>query len=80
MKDKILGSDLVTSEELKQIDAEIKKEVEEGVRVAKSEPEIGIEELYGDIYANPLEDDIRGITPFTQHKHITVNKPKNIRL
>ena len=35
LKDKILGSDLVTSEELKQIDAEIKKEVEEGVRVAE---------------------------------------------
>lgn len=79
-KDKILSSDLVTSDEIKNIDAEIKKEVDEAVKVAKTEPEVGLEELYGDIYSKPIEPLVRGITPFTEHKHISVNKPHNIRL
>ena len=70
----------MTNEELKQIDGEIKTEVDEAVRVAKSEPEIGVEELFGDVYAKPLVEYIRGVTPFTEHKHISVNKPHNIRL
>jgi len=79
-KDKIITTDLVTIEELKTIDNEIKKAVDDAVTIARSDPEIGLEELYGDVYANPLEETIRGITPFTEHKHIKVNKPHNIQL
>ncbi|XP_054164238.1 probable pyruvate dehydrogenase E1 component subunit alpha, mitochondrial [Oppia nitens] len=79
-KDKIINSDLVTSNELKDIDNQIKKEVDEATLVARNDPELGIEELYGDVYAKPLEEQIRGITPFTQHKHLKVNNPHNIRL
>ncbi|CAG2122925.1 unnamed protein product, partial [Medioppia subpectinata] len=43
-KDKIISSDLVTIEELKDIDNKIKKEVDDAVAIARSEPEIGAEE------------------------------------
>ncbi|CAG2109570.1 unnamed protein product [Medioppia subpectinata] len=49
-KDKIISTDLVTIEELKDIDNKIKKEVDDAVAIARSEPEIGAEELYGDVY------------------------------
>jgi TPP-dependent pyruvate/acetoin dehydrogenase alpha subunit len=71
---------LVTSDELKQIDAEVKKEVDEGVKAAKSDPEIDLEELYADVYVNPIEENIRGITPFTVHKHKRILTPINIKL
>jgi len=79
-KDKILSADLVTSDELKQIDAEVKKEVDEGVKAAKSDSEIDLEELYADVYVNPIEEHIRGITPFTEHKHKRILTPINIKL
>jgi pyruvate dehydrogenase E1 component subunit alpha len=78
-KDKILSSDLVTSEELKAIDAEIKKVVDDGVKSAREDPEIPLEELYGDVYVNPLEQEIRGITPFTTHLHQKVRSPLNLK-
>lgn len=77
-KDRLLSTDLATSEELKQIDAEIKIEIDEAIKSAREEPEIPVEELYADVYANPLEERIRGITPFTQHKHISVRAPSNL--
>ncbi|CAG2113174.1 unnamed protein product, partial [Medioppia subpectinata] len=43
-KDKIISTDLVTIEELKDIDNKIKKEVDDAVAIARSEPEIGAEE------------------------------------
>ncbi|KAI1294829.1 putative pyruvate dehydrogenase E1 component subunit alpha, mitochondrial [Halotydeus destructor] len=78
-KDKILGADLVTSDELKAIDADIKKEIDEATKLARTDAEIPVEELYGDIYVNPLEEKIRGITPFTEHRHIKVRAPINLK-
>ena len=57
----------MTPEELKEIDGQIRKEVDEAVKVAKSDPELDEVELYGDIYNKCLEPTIRGITPFTEH-------------
>lgn len=77
-KDKILESELVESAELKQIDAEIKSEIDDAVKAARSDGEIGLEELYGDVYANPLETNIRGMTPFTSHQHLKICTPHNV--
>jgi pyruvate dehydrogenase E1 component alpha subunit len=75
-----LTTELATSEELKKIDSEVKQEIDEAVRVAKSDPEIALDELYADIYAVPLEENIRGITPFTQHHHKKICSPINVKL
>ncbi|XP_074594067.1 pyruvate dehydrogenase E1 component subunit alpha, mitochondrial-like [Brevipalpus obovatus] len=77
-KDKILNADLVSSEELKSIESEIKNEIDEAVKRAKGDPEPPIEELTADIYVNPLEPYVRGTTPFTNLSHIRINKPVNI--
>lgn len=77
-KEKIINSELVTSDELKLIDQKIKKEIDETTKQAKASPEIGVEELYADVYVEPLESRIRGTTPFTEHKHISLNKPFNL--
>lgn len=78
-KDRLLSTDLASAEELKQIDAEIKTEIDEAIKSAREEPEIPVEELYADVYHNPIEKNIRGITPFTQHNHISVRSPVNIK-
>ncbi|OQR75461.1 putative pyruvate dehydrogenase E1 component subunit alpha [Tropilaelaps mercedesae] len=77
-KDKILSNGLAMPEQLKEIDQEIRKEVDEATETAKTSPEIGVEELYADVYANPLEKTIRGLTPFEFHEHKAIAKPINV--
>ncbi|XP_064472985.1 pyruvate dehydrogenase E1 component subunit alpha, mitochondrial-like [Ornithodoros turicata] len=77
-KDKIITAELVTADEIKKLEQEVKKDVDQAAEIAKSEKEIPLEELFGDVYSHPLEEDIRGTTPFTQHKHLRVNKPINL--
>lgn len=78
-KERLLSADLVTADELKAIDADIKKEIDAATKSAREEPEIPIQELYADVYSNPLETNIRGVTPFTQHQHLKVRAPINLR-
>lgn len=77
-KEKMVNSGLATADQLKAIDQEVRKEVDEATEVAKAAPEIGQHELYGDIYSHPLEGKIRGVTPFDFHDHKEVRKPINI--
>ena len=77
-KEKILEHELVELKELKEIDGRIKEEIDEAIDIARKEPEIAIEELYADIYCNPIEGKIRGLTPFSFHDHLSVRKPVNI--
>lgn len=77
-KDKILGAELVAADELKQIEQEVKKQVEAATDMAHKAKEIPLEELFGDIYVNPIREDIRGTTPFTHHKHLRINNPINL--
>ena len=76
-REKILNAYLVTAEELKKIDHELKKEIDETVKLAKNDPEIPISELYTDIYHNE-ECSIRGTTPFSFHKHHNLERPFNL--
>ncbi|XP_063991570.1 probable pyruvate dehydrogenase E1 component subunit alpha, mitochondrial isoform X1 [Diachasmimorpha longicaudata] len=68
-KEKILNANLVTADELKTMEAEIRKEIDEGVKYAKADKEIGNHELTTDIYVNCLEPEIRNVTPFESLKH-----------
>jgi hypothetical protein len=43
---------------------------------AKSDPETT--DLYGDVYANNLEAEIRGTVPFEHHPHEVIGKPVNV--
>lgn len=77
-KDKILNADLVSSDELKQIDNEIKKEIDEAVKLAKTDSEIPLDELTADVYVENYEPYIRGTTPFTPLQHKRISKPLNL--
>ncbi|XP_073971213.1 probable pyruvate dehydrogenase E1 component subunit alpha, mitochondrial [Rhodnius prolixus] len=65
----ILNASLATPEKIKEIDDEVKKEIDSAVPKAKASEEIGPEELTTDIALNFLEPNIRNINPWTPLKH-----------
>ncbi|GLG96479.1 Pyruvate dehydrogenase E1 component subunit alpha [Gryllus bimaculatus] len=77
-REKIISSGLAEAEEIKKLEAKIRATVDEAAKKAKSDPEIGLEELVADVYANPLEPTVRGVTPWDRLKHISVGKPLNL--
>ncbi|XP_055638907.1 pyruvate dehydrogenase E1 component subunit alpha, mitochondrial-like [Toxorhynchites rutilus septentrionalis] len=77
-KDKIINAGLVTAEEIKKLDATIKKQVDEATNAAKSDSEIGLTELSTDVYAKNLQGDIRGSSPSSWLKHSSLNHAVNL--
>lgn len=78
-REKIITANLVSSDELKKIEQDVRKEVEEATEVAKTAKEIPLEEMFADIYVDPLNTKIRGITPFTEHRHKRISTPLNLK-
>ncbi|KAL0271556.1 UNVERIFIED_CONTAM: hypothetical protein PYX00_008613 [Menopon gallinae] len=70
-KEKIIGAGFTTAEELKTIDEAVKK--------SKADKEIGNDELTADIYSNPLETNIRGVSPYDNHLHKRIGRAINIK-
>lgn len=77
-KDRIIESGLATADELKKIDAEVKKEVDAAHALAKSDSEIAVTELTTDIYSMNQEGDVRGITSDVMLKHTTLKQAVNL--
>ena len=77
-KEKIVAAGLVDADELKQIEQEVRKSVDADVKKAKSDPEIGVEELYYDVYENNLEGKLRGLLPWEKHEHKKTQKAINL--
>lgn len=78
-KDRIIEAGLVTADELKKIDGEVKKMVDTAHAFAKTDGEIGLEELTCDVYASNLAGDIRGAHPQLSHKHMSLNRARNLK-
>lgn len=76
-KDKIISAGLLTADEIKKIDSQIKADIDAAVKVSKSDKEIGLPELYTDVYGNNIEPLIRGIRNVDQHPHATLNHMVN---
>lgn len=77
-KDKIVTAELVTADELKKIDDQIKTVTDAATKFCKADKEIAIAELYTDVYSKNIEPLIRGLTPDQLHKHTTLNKAVNL--
>ncbi|XP_069678677.1 probable pyruvate dehydrogenase E1 component subunit alpha, mitochondrial isoform X2 [Periplaneta americana] len=77
-KEKILTTGLVTADELKKMENEIRVVVDEAVKKAKMDSEIGLDELTCDVYSAPLEPTIRGITPWTTLQHKSLGQAVNL--
>lgn len=72
-KDKIIDAGLLTNDEIKKLDSDIKTVVDAATKMAKSDKEIPLEELFTDVYDDNLVPLIRGVTPNQLHKHNTLN-------
>ncbi|XP_005102325.1 probable pyruvate dehydrogenase E1 component subunit alpha, mitochondrial [Aplysia californica] len=60
-KEVIINAGLVTNEEIKKLEDEVKKEVGEAAELAKTDPELPLNELYTHIYVDPPKDmKVRG--------------------
>lgn len=57
---------------MQEIDAKVRSEVDAATKQAKTESEIGVEELSADIYGNNLHEQIRGVHPGAPLQHIEV--------
>ncbi|XP_044011145.1 probable pyruvate dehydrogenase E1 component subunit alpha, mitochondrial isoform X2 [Aphidius gifuensis] len=76
-KERILSTNLVTADELKKIDTDIRKEVDDAVKIAKSDKEIGDHELSADVSVDIIDPEIRGTTPFIPLKHSRIGPAVN---
>jgi len=76
-RDKIVGASLVTQHEVKKIEQTVRKDVDSEVKKAKEDGEIGVEELFYDMYHTNLQGSIRGISPWDLHEHKNTQVPVN---
>lgn len=79
LKDKILENNWSTNQELKDIEHDIKKEVDRLTNVARSDPGTKMDELVTDIYQKPdFLTEVRNVVPLQELKHKNVGIPKNL--
>lgn len=60
------------------MESEIRKQIDDAVKIAKADKEIPLSELTADIYANPTNNEIRNVTPFKPLSHIRLSTPVNL--
>ncbi|XP_037684943.1 pyruvate dehydrogenase E1 component subunit alpha, testis-specific form, mitochondrial isoform X2 [Choloepus didactylus] len=71
LKDRIVNSKLASVEELKEIDAEVRKEIEDATQFATSDPEPPLEELGHHIYSSNTPFEVRGANQWIKYKSIS---------
>ena len=77
-RDRIVGAGLVSQQEVKKIEQTVRKDVDADVKKAKEDGEIGVEELFYDMYHTNLQSSgIRGISPWDLHEHRNTVTPAN---
>ncbi|NP_001279147.1 pyruvate dehydrogenase E1 component subunit alpha, somatic form, mitochondrial [Callorhinchus milii] len=70
LKERMLSQNLTNVEELKEIDASVRKEVEEAAQFATTDPEPVLDELASYIYCKETPFDVRGTNPWIKHKSV----------
>ncbi|XP_034153700.2 pyruvate dehydrogenase E1 subunit alpha 1b [Pangasianodon hypophthalmus] len=65
LKDRLLNNNMASVEELKEIDVEVRKEVEEAAQFATSDPEPPLEELCNHVFYNEPPMEVRGAHPWS---------------
>ncbi|XP_005998808.1 pyruvate dehydrogenase E1 component subunit alpha, mitochondrial isoform X2 [Latimeria chalumnae] len=71
LKDRMLSSNLTSVEELKEIDVEVRKEIEEAAQFATTDPEPPLEDLGNHIYNNEKPFEVRGPNPWIKYKSVS---------
>ncbi|XP_007944583.1 pyruvate dehydrogenase E1 component subunit alpha, testis-specific form, mitochondrial [Orycteropus afer afer] len=71
LKDRMVNSKLVTVEELKEIDGEVRKEIDDAAQFAVTDPEPPLEELGHHIYSGSPPFEVRGANQWVKFKSIS---------
>lgn len=71
LKDRMISNNMASLEEIKDIDAEIRKEIEEAAQFATSDPEPPLEDLCNHIFYNDAPLEVRGTNPWMKLKSIS---------
>lgn len=71
LKDRMISNNMASLEEIKDIDAEIRKEIEEAAQFATSDPEPPLEDLCNHIFFNDAPFEVRGTSPWVKLKSIS---------
>merc|ERR1719470_539371 len=77
-RDRIVGAGLVSQQEVKRIEQQVKKDIDADTKKAREDGEIGAEELCWDMYQENLQGKIRGVSPWELHEHKNTQKAINI--
>ncbi|KAM7181742.1 pyruvate dehydrogenase E1 component subunit alpha, somatic form, mitochondrial isoform 1-T1 [Macrochelys suwanniensis] len=70
LKDRMVNNSLSSVEELKEIDVEVRKEIEEAAQFATTDPEPPLEELGNYIYKNEPPFEVRGPSQWIKYKSV----------
>ncbi|KAM4834491.1 pyruvate dehydrogenase E1 component subunit alpha, testis-specific form, mitochondrial [Thomomys bottae] len=71
LQEKMIGHKLSSVEELKEIDGEVRKEIEEAAHFATTDPEPSLDELGHHLYHNNPPFDVRGANQWIKYKSIS---------
>ncbi|XP_045392634.1 pyruvate dehydrogenase E1 component subunit alpha, testis-specific form, mitochondrial isoform X2 [Lemur catta] len=71
LTDRLVGSGLATAEELREIDAGVRREVDEAAEFATSDPEPDLGDLAHHIYSSDPAFEVRGTHPWIKFKSIS---------
>ncbi|XP_037599351.1 pyruvate dehydrogenase E1 component subunit alpha, testis-specific form, mitochondrial isoform X2 [Cebus imitator] len=71
LQDRMVNSKLTTVEELKEIGAEVRKEIDDAAQFATTDPEPHLEELGHHIYSSDPSFEVRGANPWIKFKSIS---------
>ncbi|XP_059404419.1 pyruvate dehydrogenase E1 component subunit alpha, mitochondrial-like isoform X1 [Carassius carassius] len=71
LKDRMLSNNMASVEELKEIDVEVRKEIEDAAQFATTDPEPPLDDLCNHIFYNDPPMEVRGINPWTKLKSVS---------
>ncbi|XP_045676310.1 pyruvate dehydrogenase E1 component subunit alpha, testis-specific form, mitochondrial isoform X1 [Phyllostomus hastatus] len=71
LQDKIVNSHLASVEELKEIDVEVRKEIDDAAEFATTDPEPALEEIAHHIYSDNPPFEVRGANQWVKFKSIS---------
>ncbi|XP_058239729.1 pyruvate dehydrogenase E1 subunit alpha 1a isoform X3 [Hemibagrus wyckioides] len=70
LKDRMISNNMASVEELKEIDVEVRKEIEDAAQFATTDPEPPLEDLCNHIFYNNPPIDVRGTNPWAKLKSV----------
>uniref|UniRef100_A0A8C8DQ07 Pyruvate dehydrogenase E1 subunit alpha 1a n=1 Tax=Oryzias sinensis TaxID=183150 RepID=A0A8C8DQ07_9TELE len=71
LKDRLLSNNMASVEELKVIDVEVRKEIEDAAQFATTDPEPPLDELCNHMFSNNPPVEVRGTNPWAKLKSVS---------